>query len=391
MQMKLFEALNMKDAIRSVKNEFGNEAVILNTKKKKCEDSGQDIIEITAAKMEAKKIESEQNGFSGLVDQDIVNLNQFVKQILFKINSLDKEIAKKRDLEVLESHFYELKSIFLEGQKEQNKNRFKNVDPALKKVVDRLYLMGISSHLTNHIVSSIPPYDTISKKKLNEDEKFELYRSYAISWMLKKITVTKPIGSSNISDIHAFIGSCGSGKSSIVCKIATELFTKENKKVLILSLDNAKLAATDQLRVFSKVVNVPFEMVSSAAEIKSTILKYSDLDCVLIDTSGKSPKRNSQLNDLKEINSLDIPIDFHLVLSATEKEIQLDKNIRYFSSVGFKSLVFSKLDESFSYGEIFNVLDKWKKPVSYFGIGTSLTDSIEVATKERIIERIFGL
>lgn len=391
MQMKLFEAFSMKDAIKAVKTEFGSDAVILNTKRKMCQSSGRELVEVTAAKMKTREIGGASSEFGALMEKDVLFLQDKLEKLQQDIAQVQMAMVKKHDLELLESHFFELKAILVEQGRKQSGDDFSGLDAELKSVVDRLLLMGIAPTTIKKIIATVPPTAHIDKKNLDEADKFELYRSYAIAFMLRHIKVVAPIGTGNISDIHAFVGASGSGKTSMVCKLAADLHSQHKKKVQILSLDNSKLAAADQLKVFSKLVGVDCEVVSSPLEIKDIILKKGDLECVLIDTAGKSPKRGSQLDDLKSLKSVGIPIDFHLVLSATDKEIQMEKNIRYFSALSFKNLAFSKLDESFSYGEIFNVLHKWKKPLSYFGIGAGLTDAIEAASQERIIERIFGL
>ncbi|MBF0441246.1 MAG: flagellar biosynthesis protein FlhF, partial [Oligoflexales bacterium] len=102
-------------------------------------------------------------------------------------------------------------------------------------------------------------------------------------------------------------------------------------------------------------------------------------------------KNKSNLSDLNAIKDLNIPVDFHLVLSITEKENQMDMVIRRFSEIGISSLIFTKIDETWSYGEIFNLSTKWSIPLSYFGIGQKIPEEIERASRERVCERIFGL
>ena len=112
---------------------------------------------------------------------------------------------------------------------------------------------------------------------------------------------------------------------------------------------------------------------------------------VLVDTAGRSPKSKGNLKDLLTLKKMERPIDFHLVMSLTEKETQMDRTIRSFSKVGIQSFLFSKLDETWSYGNIFNLTQKWGVPLSYFGIGQKIPENIERATRERVVERIFGL
>jgi flagellar biosynthesis protein FlhF len=138
------------------------------------------------------------------------------------------------------------------------------------------------------------------------------------------------------------------------------------------------------------VIDTIFVPIEGVADIERVVNEHDDAQFIFIDTAGRSPKRN-KLEDLMSFKNLNVPLDFHLVLSATDKEQQMDRTIRSFLSLGLSSLVFTKLDETWSYGEIFNLSQKWSVPLRYFGTGQGVPEDIEWASKERVIERIFGL
>jgi flagellar biosynthesis protein FlhF len=136
---------------------------------------------------------------------------------------------------------------------------------------------------------------------------------------------------------------------------------------------------------------VPFLAANAAEDLLKVHETFRGTELVLIDTAGISPKNKSGIQALAAIKNLNLPIDFHLCLSSTESQSQLDNEVRSFLSTGLSSLVFSKLDESWAYGEIFNLSKTWSLPLSFFSIGQQIPDDIERATRERVIERIFGL
>ena len=193
------------------------------------------------------------------------------------------------------------------------------------------------------------------------------------------------------TSVHAFVGPTGIGKTTTVAKLASLFRRKDNLKVLLLSYDDYRLAASEQLRIYSKIIDSPFETISRLDELPSILDKYKNIEMVLIDTAGRSPKSASMIKDLEYFKSCPVSVDVHLVLSTTDKEMQLDRTIRSFSPVGIQSLIFSKLDESWSYGEIFNMSSKWSLPLSYFAIGQKIPDDIERSSRERVVERIFGV
>ena len=117
------------------------------------------------------------------------------------------------------------------------------------------------------------------------------------------------------------------------------------------------------------------------------------MELVLVDTpAGVSPKAPELIAELAALKETGLPLDVHLVLSMTDKEAQLDQAVRAFSPVGLASVAFTKLDESWSFGEIFNLSKRWAlPPSSFFAIGQQIPDDVERASRERVIERLFGL
>jgi flagellar biosynthesis protein FlhF len=119
--------------------------------------------------------------------------------------------------------------------------------------------------------------------------------------------------------------------------------------------------------------------------------KKKDWDLVVVDSAAECPRAKEDLGDLLDFRDVDLPVSFHLTLAMTEKEVHMDRMIRGFSHLGLQSLIFNRLDESWSYGEIFNLSLRWSLPISFFGVGRSVPEDLERASRERVVERIFGL
>jgi flagellar biosynthesis protein FlhF len=266
-----------------------------------------------------------------------------------------------------------------------------NVNAA--ELVKKLELMSVDEANLSSLVSHLRslPAQTENQSNFAEQVFGDYYKAAAIKWMLNRIKIAPDFKSiADSMGVHVFIGATGGGKSSIVTKIAANYRLKEKMKVVICSCDGTRLAAHEQMRIYAKVIDTIFVPIEGVADIERVVNEHDDAQFIFIDTAGRSPKRN-KLEDLMSFKNLNVPLDFHLVLSATDKEQQMDRTIRSFLSLGLSSLVFTKLDETWSYGEIFNLSQKWSVPLSYFGTGQGVPEDIERASKERVIERIFGL
>ncbi len=389
MNVKTFEAFSMKDAVAAVRREFGPDAVILNSKEKIAADGKGKLIQVTAAAPTSTRkggsVINERN------DDDLREVVEYIKSVEKRMDGMLTTIATRENLQAVESGMEELKSLVLEtlrqqcgGIQEGMKEPIQRIYHALKTTgLDDVHLVALCRHLENVKVRESQDAD---------GDFYEIYREEAAKWLLKRVKIA-PLWTevAGAPVIQVFVGTTGVGKSSSVVKLASHLSRKQKRKVLLVSFDNVRLAASEQMRVYAKVLGVEFEQIEDAMDLSSILSRHSDVDVVLVDTAGRSPKRSQKMEDLLALKSLNLPLEFHLVMPATEKEEQLDRTIRAFSRLGLSSLIFTKLDETWSYGELFNLMNRWSLPLSYFGIGQNVPEDLERATRERVVERLVGM
>lgn len=393
MDVRTFEAFSMKDAVKSVKKALGVDAVILSTREKAGPNGKGTIYEVTAA----TQGQSSRAGARATHNQTAINapdaaLDARIEAIGARLNSLGELSATKNQVQAIESGMRELKLLLLENLRGKDGSVLKDLAPALVPIDRQLRVMGVDdisiAELMKHLAALPAPEPT----KTEGQDVTAAYREQAIRWMMKRIRIAPrwTIMPGAVS-WQAVVGTTGVGKSSVVAKLAAIYSKREKQKVAVVSLDNRRLAAAEQMRIFCKIIGVPFITAATAQELAAVPETHKDVELILIDTAGIGTKNLEPITQLEEARDAGVPIDFHLCLSVTEKEPQMDQAIRAFSRVGLQSLVFSKLDESWSYGEIYNLSRKWALPLSFFSIGQAIPDDLERATRERVIERIFGL
>lgn len=309
-----------------------------------------------------------------------------------RVNALADAAATKSQVQALEAGMRELKLLLLETLRGKDGSPLKDLSPALVPIDRQLRVMGVDdvciADLMKHLVSLPPPLTSPDEGQ----DVTAAYRDQAVRWMMKRIRIAPrwTVMPGAVS-WQAVIGTPGAGKSSVVAKLAAHYARREKHKVAVVSLDNRRLAAAEQMRIFCKIIGVPFLTVASAKELASLTDSNREIELFLIDTAGVGTKATDALASLEEAREAGVPIDFHLCLAITEKETQMDQAVRAFSRLGIQSLIFTKLDEGWSYGEIYNLSRRWALPLSFFGIGQDIPDDFERATRERVIERIFGL
>ncbi len=254
----------------------------------------------------------------------------------------------------------------------------------LSFMFQKLHEAGISTENTVQILLS-------AQKQMDagQQKKRPLVDAYVGRWILNSIqTAPTPYA----GRVHCFVGGSGSGKTSTLVKMASQLVINEKKRVAVITTDAAKVGASDQLKTYCQILNVPFAIVRNQKEWAWVLSQLTNVDHILVDYPGM------QLHTLEEIQFLKtiLPPEqaaatFHLVMSATAKDNDTLELARRYKQTNFQDLIFTNLDQSVQHGVVYNVHRKTGKPLHSFGIGTRLPEDFELATKERVLDLIFRL
>jgi flagellar biosynthesis protein FlhF len=190
--------------------------------------------------------------------------------------------------------------------------------------------------------------------------------------------------------IAAFIGPTGVGKTTTVAKLAARHALDKKRKVLLVTLDTYRIAAVEQLKVYAGIIGVPIEIATTIGELDRILRENFKKDLILIDTIGCSQKDIARMSELAEYLHTATEIEKHLVLSATTKSIDLQEIIDRFSLFGLTNLVFTKLDETATFGPILNELVRTRKPLSYFTNGQRVPEDLRVPTPQDVADLVIS-
>lgn len=188
-----------------------------------------------------------------------------------------------------------------------------------------------------------------------------------------------------------FIGPTGVGKTTTIAKIASKYKVEYNRKVAFITADTYRIAATEQLRVYANILDAPMAIVYSVEEINDAIEQYLDYDLIFVDTAGFSHKNEQQRNDMKLLlNGVkeEYRKEVYLVLSATTKYNDLMEIVDIYNEISKYKLIFTKLDETSSYGNLLNIKLYADADLSYATIGQNVPDDIEVFDTQKIVKEL---
>ena len=190
-----------------------------------------------------------------------------------------------------------------------------------------------------------------------------------------------------------FIGPTGVGKTTTIAKIASKFSVEGKKKVALLTTDTYRIAAAEQLRTYANILEVPFRVIYSVEEIQNALKDLKDYDYIFVDTAGHSHKNESQKENMNSfIHAVDDTIEkeAYLVLSATTKYRDLLSIADSYSEMIDYKLIFTKLDETITLGNLLNLKLYTGAPLSYVTCGQNVPDDIEQFNPQKTVKLLLG-
>lgn len=380
MQIKRFEAENMTEALRLVKQEFGSEAVILSARSLEKKRGvfwpvKRPGAEVTAAKdtscTEAKEAPPNK-------------MRKFYKNQSLRSN-LEDSSKKKSSVSLLHGDANALKNRHNNHMVKRNHVPQNNARE-LFALHQRMLFQGIEENIALDLIEKINRIMSSENVLKNEELKSCLIHAFEKTG-LRASPIKMEQGKQKIV---AFVGPTGVGKTTTIAKLAAIQAIKMRKRVALITLDNYRIAGIEQLKIYAKIIGIPIEIASTGKEFKECLNRLKDKHLILIDTAGMSQRNEYQFNELRIFFDKIHHVETHLLLSATTKENDLIDILARFKVFPISKLLFTKLDESTSYGNMLNQIIQSKIPVSYFTNGQQVPEDIEIATLERLVDLITG-
>ncbi len=191
--------------------------------------------------------------------------------------------------------------------------------------------------------------------------------------------------------VVALVGPTGVGKTTTIAKLAANFRLREKRKVGLITVDTYRIAAVEQLRTYADIIDLPMQVVSTPREMREAVAQMSDLDLVLMDTAGRSPRDEVKIHELKSFLTEAGADEVHLVLSSVSGANALKQTAERFQVVGTTALILTKLDEATGLGNLLPLLQRGALPLSYLTNGQNVPDDIEAADARRLSQMVLGI
>ncbi|MCF7913649.1 MAG: flagellar biosynthesis protein FlhF [Spirochaetaceae bacterium] len=296
---------------------------------------------------------------------DSVKGDKTLQKVLEEVQSLKQQFESYTPPKVQEDH-----SVFSEVTEVLSQNEF-------------------SFHFIQNLLERLR--QELSYEQLNDTE-------YVLSQVLEWIGECVPVKETYREGkprILILVGPTGVGKTTTIAKLAAihSLGSKgeRSKDVRIITIDNYRIGAKQQIRTYAEILQVPFTSVESFQDLQNQIALDQDADLVLIDTIGKSPKDYMNLAKMREIlDGCGGKAEIHLAVSATTKVSDLKEIMQQFEPFNYEAVVLTKLDETMRIGNLISVLNERGKQLSYVADGQRVPEDIQRATRIRMLKTLEG-
>jgi flagellar biosynthesis protein FlhF len=297
---------------------------------------------------------------SSAIELKLNNLqNLLEKQMMEK----EKELQEKQDAKTLET----------------NKNL-----ACIQLIYNQLVSNEVDEKYANLIISEIE--GTLKKDASMDNILASIYQK-----IILKLGQPKMISVEGATPKFIFfIGPTGVGKTTTIAKIASKFKVNEKLKVAFLTADTYRIAAVEQLRTYANILGIPLKVIYSDEEIRMAKQEFADYDLIFVDTAGRSHRSKEQRDDIESlINTIpEEEREIYLVLSATTKYLDLIKITEAYSEIINYNLIFTKLDETGTIGNLFNIRMLTEAPLSYATFGQNVPDDISRVDAQNIAKQL---
>ncbi|MDT8338980.1 MAG: flagellar biosynthesis protein FlhF [Sulfurimonas sp.] len=339
-------------------------------------------------------------------------LTQKSADVLYDISYAARQISKIADVkEPLHEH-QESRSQMLFEPKELKDIKSEIVKLGDKvKVIQNMFWDEKAPNLESHIPSEFAEiYRLASQSGMNRDHldaimrmtlehmPFRMRESSAtvkryFQTVLRKMVPIRLESTPSIGNkkVIMLVGPTGVGKTTSVAKLAARYsyLMQKKYKVGLVVLDTYRIGAVEQLMQYARMMKLGIETVVDPIDFASALDSLRYCDYILIDTMGSSPYDRTKIEKIYECldeNDVKYNIDVVLVMPSSIKYEDLKATYDNFSTLKVDTLMFTKLDETRGFGNIFSLAYETKKPISYFSVGQEVPEDLVCASSDFLVE-----
>jgi len=414
MKMKVFHADTMHDAIRAIKEELGPDAVILSTKRVRRGNLpfalfGRSLLEVTAATDstaeqavsdhqatpqvtadEALSVESQREPAPAFHDTLSTLLSSHNtagsggtnEGIPAPTTQSGPRAPSQGRFRHLKNELLDLQQLLTSSLPDESQTAGSIFPAPLARACRLLVAQGFRPSTAERLCLALRR--RLSPESLQSDCEIQdaLHRL-----CVEQVRVSGPLlDAANDYKVAMFVGPSGAGKTTTIVKLAAHYCLEENRSVALITLDTCRMAAVEHLRMYANTLGVPLETAQTPADVLAGIRRHRKANLILIDTPGFGLHEAARLMNLGHLKDQYGSIETHLVLSATTRMQDLRRTVVRHDACAPSRLLFTKLDETEEYGNLFELAYQTTLPLSYWSNGQRVPEDLELAESARLAD-----
>ncbi len=381
MKVKRYEAPTLQEALLHVKRDLGSDAVILQTRKFSKGGVfgllGRNMVEVLAATdMESVKAPAK---------------TAAAKPKAGVAHGAARPAARTDNSDVVQEELREVKAALQALlNKSKTEAQEQSLDPypsAFGDVYLKLLENDIDDTIAQDVIRSID--DSLSAERKEDEEAVHAALERQLRRLLKVSGAVELTGKE--PKTIALVGPTGVGKTTTIAKLATIHALQKRKKVGLITADTYRIAAVEQVKVYSEILNVPIKVVYNPEDMKRAVDFFSDRDLILIDTAGRSHTDTEKIKEVRDILAVCYPLEIHLVTCANTRYKDMLEIADKFRPLAYNHVIFTKLDETSTYGSLMNLVTRCNVGISYVCYGQNVPGEIQAATPGLLVDLMLGV
>ncbi len=377
MKIKRFQAADVRQAIREVRDVLGPDAVILSNTRV---DGGIEIVaatdydesqfrrqsqaETTAIQpQEPPRVEinpsPERNDYEpqpAVPKQNIWSQEPTLVQ-------MRKEIAGLRNM--LQNQLSDLTWKDMERQ-----------NPTQVQLLKRFMQMGVDVELAKSITAKMQGIDDL-----------ETAWRHSLGILASQIQLTEEDILSQ-GGIFALVGPTGVGKTTTIAKLAARYALKHGaRQVALITTDCYRIGGQEQLRTYARILGVPVRVARTHAELTETLNDLLDRRFILIDTAGMNQRDIKLTEKFAVIRQQSPRVKTYLTMSANTQASAMDDIIHAYSHLDLSGCILTKTDEASSLGGAVSSLIRHRLPLAYVANGQQVPEDLSLARPNTLVNQ----
>ncbi len=386
MKIKRFTAPNMREAMRMVREEQGDEAVILSNRRV---EGGIEVVAATdydAALVQHAAQRPDSGGAAAPVDSGLVRYAA-ARDVQHTPAAPPvpapapraappRGAAVEHEFEQLRREMQTMRALMEEQLSGLSWATLKARNPVRAEVVRRLVGYGIELKLARELASELP--DDITAQRA---------RFLPIAMLARRLPAFKNEWL-DAGGVISLVGATGVGKTTTIAKLAARYVQSWGlRDVALVTTDHFRIGAQEQLFTYGRLLGVPVLTADNHDELCQALDKLRDRKLVLIDTAGMSPRDENLQKQFALLSGLSVPNRTALVLSASSQAPDLDDQFRRFAPADPSAVILTKLDEASRIGAALSCLVRHGLPLAYTTDGQRVPEDLTAARPDQLALR----